>query len=86
MRQRTATVSDPQGLHAQLAHRLSAVAGGFAASIWLRFDGRRASLASPIQLLALRAPAGGTVTVLADGLDELEALDAICALIAEPPT
>lgn len=51
-----------------------------------RFDGRRASLASPIQLLALRAPAGGTVTVLADGLDELEALDAICALIAEPPT
>jgi phosphocarrier protein HPr len=81
---RTATVGDQQGLHAQLVHRLAAAAGRFSASLWVRYAGRRASLAVPIQVLALGAGAGADVTVMADGLDEAEALDAICELISTP--
>lgn len=77
MLMRTVTVEDPQGLHAQLAHQLSQVAGGFSASLWIRYAGRRASLADPIQVLALGAPAGAEVVVLADGLDEEEAVAAV---------
>ncbi|MFZ1283564.1 MAG: HPr family phosphocarrier protein [Propionicimonas sp.] len=82
---RTVTVGDPQGLHAQLAHRLSQVAGGFAASIWIRHAGRRATLADPIHILALGAEAGAEVTVIADGLDETEALATICGEIGAIP-
>lgn len=75
---RAVTVEDPQGLHAQLAHRLSQVAGGFSASLWIRYAGRRASLADPIQVLALGAVGGAEVVVMADGLDEEEAVTAVC--------
>lgn len=85
MQQRTVTVNDPQGLHAQMAHQLTHTASGFAASIWVRHAGRRASLADPIQLLALAAPAGAEIIVIADGLDETEALDAICSEISATP-
>ncbi|MFZ1412861.1 MAG: HPr family phosphocarrier protein [Micropruina sp.] len=81
MQARTTTVGDPQGLHAQLAHQLSQVAGGFSASLWIRHAGRRASLADPIQILALAAGEGAEVTVIADGLDEVEAIEAISGLI-----
>lgn len=85
MQQRTVTVNDPQGLHAQMAHQLTHTASGFSASIWVRHAGRRASLADPIQLLALAAPAGAEIIVIADGLDETEALDAICSEISATP-
>lgn len=85
MQQRTVTINDPQGLHAQMAHQLTHIAGGFAASIWIRHAGRRASLADPIQILALAAPAGAEITVMADGLDETDALDRICSEISATP-
>ena len=81
MQTRTTTVGDPQGLHAQLAHRLSEVAGGFSASVWIRHAGRRASLGDVSQVLALGAHAGDEITVIADGLDEVEALSTICTEI-----
>ncbi|MGB7963430.1 MAG: HPr family phosphocarrier protein [Propionicimonas sp.] len=85
MQLRNVTVGDPQGLHAQLAHQLTRIAGGFASSIWIRHAGRRASLADPIQILALAAPAGAEITVIADGLDEADALDRICGEISATP-
>lgn len=78
---RTVTVTDPQGLHAQVVHELAAAAGSFSASVWVRHGGRRASLADPIQVLALGAPAGAELIVMADGLDEADALATICELI-----
>ncbi len=79
---RTVTVTDPQGLHAQVVHELTEAAGRFSASVWVRHGGRRASLADPIQVLALGAPAGAELTVMADGLDEADALTTICELIS----
>ena len=79
---RTALVVDPQGIHALLAHRLCQAADGFSSSIWIMSSGQRCSLANPISLLALGIPAGTDVLVCADGIDEAEALEAVCALLA----
>ncbi len=81
---RMVTVADPQGLHAQVVHALVAAAGRFSASVWVRHGARRASLVDPIQVLALGAAAGSELTVMADGLDETDALATICALISAP--
>ena len=85
MQTRNVTVGDPQGLHAQLAHQLSQIAGGYTASIWIRHAGRRATLTDPIQVLALRAHAGDEITIIADGLDEADALTTISNLISATP-
>ena len=84
MEQRAVVVSDPRGLHAQTAHRLSSIAAVYDASVWIRYAGRRASLTDPLQLLALGATEGAELTVLADGIDEAEALSAVCHALASP--
>lgn len=78
---RTALVADPQGIHALRAHQLCQAAEGFASSIWILSGGQRCSLSNPISLLALGIACGTEVRVLADGIDEHEALDAVCALL-----
>lgn len=84
MEQRAVVVGDPRGLHAQTAHRLSSIAAAYSASVWIRHADRRASLTDPLQLLALGATQGAKLTVLADGIDEAEALNAVCHALASP--
>jgi phosphotransferase system HPr (HPr) family protein len=84
MEQRTVVVGDPRGLHAQTAHRLSSIAAAYSASVWIRYAGHRASLGDPLQLLALGATEGAKLTVLADGIDEAEALSAVCRALGSP--
>ena len=79
----TVQVGDAQGLHAQLAHQLSQAAATFSASVWVRYAGRRASLADPIQLLALGAGFGVELLVMADGIDEADAMETIIRIIGE---
>ncbi|MDF1489470.1 HPr family phosphocarrier protein [Tessaracoccus caeni] len=80
---RTVTVADPQGVHALVAHRLCQAAGEFSSSIWIMASGRRCSLVNPIEILAMGMSFGSAVTVLADGLDEADALAAVCGLLTE---
>lgn len=82
---RNVTVGDPDGLHAQLAHQLTQIAGKYTASIWIRHAGRRTSLRDPIHILALGAHVGDDITVIADGLDEADAITAICNRISTTP-
>jgi len=81
---RTVAVADPQGIHALLAHRLCQSADGFSSSIWIVSSGQRRSLATPFPLLALGVASGAEVLVCADGIDEAEALEAVCALLTAP--
>jgi phosphocarrier protein len=75
--QRDITVTQPGGVHALVAQELAATAKEFASSLYLRHDGRTASAADPIAVLALGIGPGDRVAVLADGLDEAEALEAV---------
>ncbi|MHB9857377.1 HPr family phosphocarrier protein [Streptomyces sp. YIM S03343] len=84
MEHRAVVVGDPRGLHARTAHRLSSIAAAYSASVWIRYAGRRASLADPLQLLALGVTEGAELTVLADGIDEADALRVVCQALASP--
>lgn len=81
---RTVTISDPLGIHARTAALLAGAAEQFESSLWLSCRGERASLTNQLKVLALGARQGDEVLVLADGLDETEALDAIAERLTHP--
>ncbi len=82
---RTAVLGDPEGLHARVAHELATLASTFASSVFLRHRGQTASAAGVIGLLALGVPSGAGIEVLADGVDEQDAIDAVCRLLSGGP-
>ena len=86
MIQRDVLITLDGGVHALVAQQLAGVSDNFASSVFLRHQGTAASIHQPISVLARRLNNGTVVTVLADGPDEIAALDAISrALQADPP-
>jgi phosphocarrier protein HPr len=74
-------ISDPQGVHALVAQNLATRARDFASSLFLRHQGRTASLDDPIAVLALGLGPGASVGIWADGDDETLALATISAML-----
>jgi len=62
---------------AQLAHRASQ----FAAAVYLEKGSMRLSVDSLIGILSLDLRAGAKVTIVAEGLDEQQALDSVCEFL-----
>ena len=71
------------GLHARAAAKLTEVAGGFAAEIWLSRNGRRVNAKSIMGVMMLAAGKGSRVLIEADGEDADAAVLALGKLIAE---
>ena len=71
------------GLHARAAAKLTQVAGGFAAEVWLSRNGRRVNAKSIMGVMMLAAGKGSRVVIEADGEDAEGALAAVVRLIAE---
>jgi phosphocarrier protein HPr len=71
------------GLHARAAAKLTQIAGGFAAEIWISRSGRRVNAKSIMGVMMLAAGQGTSVLVEATGADADEALAAIAQLVAE---
>lgn len=82
MRQLEVTVIASVGLHARPAANLVQAARGFQAEIFLEKGGRRVNAKSLLSVLALGVKSGEQVAVVADGVDEAEALAAIGRLAA----
>lgn len=78
---RQVTVVNPLGLHARAAARFVQAAGRFASRIRVARDGRTMDGKSIMGLLLLAAARGTVLAISADGPDEAEALDALCALV-----
>ena len=85
MIERRVTVVNRLGLHARAAARLVRTAGAFKSSIRLeRADGGGAADAKSIlSVLVLAASRGTQLRVVAEGADEGEALEAVCALFGQ---
>ena len=81
MKQVTVTVIDPVGLHARPATFFIQKANTYKSSIWVECGDRRANAKSLLGVLSLAIVNGTKVTLIADGPDEVEALDGLCALI-----
>lgn len=80
---REITICNKLGLHARAATKLAILASEFDANITLIQDDKQASASSVLGLLMLESGMGKTVTLVAEGKDAKEALDAVCKLINE---
>ena len=76
-------IANKLGLHARASAKLTQLASGFAAEVWLTRNGRRVNAKSIMGVMMLAAGKGATVTVEAEGADAAAALAAIGRLFAD---
>lgn len=69
------------GLHARASTKLTQTASQFAAEIWIGRNGRKVNAKSIMGVMMLAAAKGSTVTLEANGEDEVAAIAALDALI-----
>ena len=69
------------GLHARAAAKFVHTATRYASQIRITRDGKTMDGKSIMGILLLAAAAGTTVVITADGVDEADAIDALCRLV-----
>jgi phosphocarrier protein len=79
---RDVTIQNNVGLHARPATFFIQKANSYKASVWVEKDDRRVNAKSLLGVLSLGIVKGMSVTLIADGADETEALDGLAELIA----
>lgn len=79
---RDVTIQNNVGLHARPATFFIQKANSYKASVWVEKDDRRVNAKSLLGVLSLGIVKGMTVTLIADGIDENEALEGLADLIA----
>lgn len=81
MIQSSVTISNKLGLHARASAKLTKTAGGFACDVWMSRGDRRVNAKSIMGVMMLAAGMGTEVVVGTNGSDEVQAMDALLALI-----
>ena len=81
MYEKKATILKQIGLHARPATFLIQKANEFKSSIWVEKDERRVNAKSLLGVLSLGVEHGAAINIIADGPDEVEAVDTLCDLI-----
>ncbi len=74
------TLQHEAGLHARPAAQFVKAASRFESTISVQAGSKRANAKSIVQVLALGARQGTTITISAEGADEAEAVAALSAL------
>ena len=82
MTARSVPVVNQLGMHARAAAKFVHLAARFQSHVTVSRDSREMDGKSIMGLLLLAAARGSIVTISADGADELEAVDALCELVA----
>ena len=75
------TINNQVGLHARPATFFIQKANEFKSSIWIEKDDRRGNAKSLLGVLSLGIVKGTAVNIVADGVDENEAIATLSALI-----
>lgn len=78
---RDVTIQNNVGLHARPATFFIQKANSYKSSIWVEKEDRRVNAKSLLGVLSLGIVKGMTITLIADGVDEADALDGLAALI-----
>jgi len=79
----TATISNKLGLHARASAKLTKLAGSYPCEIWIAKGERRVNAKSIMGVMMLAAGQGATIEIDSNGERELEAMDALLALIVD---
>lgn len=75
------TVTNDVGLHARPATFLIQKANEFKCGLWVEKEERRINAKSLLGVLSLGVTSGTVINIIGDGVDEKEAVEALCALI-----
>ena len=75
------TIKNSIGLHARPATFFIQKANTYTSSIWVELDERRVNAKSLLGVLSLGIVKGMTITLIADGPDEEEAVEGLVSLI-----
>ncbi len=75
------TVENQVGLHARPATFFIQKANEFRSSIWVEKEERRVNAKSLLGVLSLGIVGGTTIRVIADGQDEIEAVEGLVKLV-----
>jgi phosphocarrier protein HPr len=81
MTSRSVVVTNPLGMHARAAARFVHMATRFESRVRISRQGREMDGKSIMGILLLAAARGCTLTISADGRDELDAVTALAALV-----
>jgi len=79
---REVTINNQVGLHARPATFFIQKANEFRSSIWIEKEDRKVNAKSLLGVLSLGIVKGTSVSIVADGSDEKEALNTLATLIA----
>ncbi len=82
MTSRTVPVVNQLGMHARAAAKFVHMAARFQAHVTVAREAREMDGKSIMGLLLLAAARGTTITISAEGADEREAVEGLCALVA----
>ena len=82
MLQREIEIVNKLGLHARAAAKLTQIAGQFKSDVWVGRNGRRVNAKSIMGVMMLAAAKGSKISVEIEGPDEVQAMEALQALIA----
>jgi phosphocarrier protein len=83
MQRREIEIVNKLGLHARASARLTQLAARYQSDVSIARNGRSVNAKSIMGVMMLAAGKGSKVTLEIDGPDESEAMDAVCALIAD---
>ena len=78
---RGVTIENGVGLHARPATFFVQKANSYKSSIWVEKDDRRVNAKSLLGVLSLGIVKGMTITLIADGTDEADALEGLATLV-----
>jgi phosphocarrier protein len=81
MVKRDVTITNNIGLHARPATFFIQKANSYKSTVWIEKDDRKISAKSLLGVLSLGIAQGMTVTLIADGQDENDAIDGLFNLI-----
>jgi phosphocarrier protein HPr len=83
MQQREVEIVNKLGLHARASAKLTQLAARYQCDVAMVRSGRRVNAKSIMGVMMLAAGKGAKVTLETDGPDEVEAIGALAALIAD---
>ncbi len=83
MLQQEAEIINKLGLHARASAKLTQTAGNYTSAVWLSRNGKRVNAKSIMGVMMLAAAKGSKIVIETDGPDESDAMQALCALIAD---
>jgi phosphocarrier protein len=81
MQQREIEIINKLGLHARASAKLTQLAAKFDSDVQVTRNGRKVNAKSIMGVMMLAAGKGSKITIEIAGPDEVQAMEAICALI-----